>query len=108
MTPRPGNRINGRTPCVLAVECIKISGRKDVFSAKTVNYSREGLGLVSRKPVKTGTNLIVRLLDFPTPQTRADDERIRALGMAEVRWTKEVLDAEGLAYAMGVRYVYAD
>jgi hypothetical protein len=102
------NRINSRVSCELRLECIKISGRSDVFVARSINYSRNGLGLVSRNPVKTGTHLIVRVLDFPRAETPANKKWIRAAGMAEVRWIEEIRDPAERYYVMGVRYLFTD
>jgi hypothetical protein len=64
--------------------------------------------LVSRKAFKPGTNLIVRMLDFPPSKSSEDYPRVRAMGLAEVRWIEEVMDEDGLAYEMGMRYVFTD
>jgi hypothetical protein len=103
-----GNRINSRTTCELKAEFIKFSSRKNVFGAKSINFSQNGLGLVSRTAVKAGSHLIVRMLEFPSPEMRTDKAWIRATGIAEVRWINEVVDDDGLSYTMGVRYVHTD
>lgn len=92
----------------LHAECIKLSGRSDVFAAKSIKHTRNGMVLVSRKVFKTGTNLIVRMLEFPPPDSSKDYPRVRAMGLAEVRWVEEVMDEDGLAYEMGMRYVFTD
>lgn len=92
----------------LNAECIKLSGRSDVFNARSVNSSRNGLILVSRKAVKAGTTLIVRFKDLPLSQTRRNDQGIRTTGLAEVQWVEEIIDSDGLAYALGVSYIYTD
>jgi hypothetical protein len=30
------------------------------------------------------------------------------MGLAEVRWIQEVMDEDGLAYELGMRYVFTD
>ena len=57
---------------------------------------------------KPGTNLILRMLKLPSLKVRKYDECVRATSMVEVRWVEEIVDAGGLSYAMGVRYVHAD
>ncbi len=92
----------------LRAECIKLSGRSDVFNAKSIKHTDGGMVLVSRKAFKPGTNLIVRMLDFPPSDSGEDYPRVRAMGLAEVRWVEEVMNEDGLAYEMGMRYVFTD
>ena len=89
-------------------ECIKLTGRSDVFIAKLVNCSRNGLILVSRKAVKPGTNLIIRFKTLPFRQIEQNTANLRVAGLAEVNWVEEIIDSEGLAYALGVNYIYTD
>ncbi len=103
-----GKILEDNPESVLNAECIKLSGRSDVFNARSVNFSRNGLILVSRKSVKPGTNLIVRIKDVPHSQTGMNFEGFRTAGLAEVLWVEEIIDADGLAYALGVRYIYTD
>ena len=97
-----------RKSWTLNAECIKLSGRSDVFNAKSIKHTNGGMVLVSRKAFKPGTNLIVRMLDFPPSDSSEDYPRVRAMGLAEVRWVEEVMDEVGLAYEMGMRYVCTD
>ena len=92
----------------LHAECIKLSGRSDVFTAKTIRHSRNGMVLISRKAFKPGTYLIVRMLDFPPSSSGEGEPRIRSMGLAEVRWVEEVMGEDGLTYEMGIRYVHTD
>ncbi len=102
------NRQRGRTACELRAECLKLSGRSDVFTARSINYHQDGIVLVSRKAVKPGTLLVVRVLNFPSAQVLAGNAGLRSTGLAEVRWVEEFMDTDGLAYAMSLRYLYAD
>ncbi len=99
------SRQRRRTPCELNTECLKLSGRSDVFSARSINYSQDGIVLVSKRAVKPGTFLVVRVLNFPSAQVLSGDTSIRSTGLAEVCWVEEVMDADGLSYAMSLRYV---
>jgi hypothetical protein len=103
-----GKILKSNPESVLNAECIKLSGRSDVFNARSVNFSRNGLILVSRKAVKPGTNLIVRIKDLPLSQTGRNIEGYRTTGLAEVQWVEEIIDSDGLAYALGVSYIYTD
>jgi hypothetical protein len=97
-----------RKSWTLHAECIKLSGRTDVFNAKSIKHTSGGMVLVSRKAFKPGTNLIVRMLDFPPSDSSEDYPRVRAMGLAEVRWVEEVMDEDGLFYELGMRYVFTD
>jgi hypothetical protein len=97
-----------RKSWTLQAECIELSGRSDVFNAKSIKHTHGGMVLVSRKAFKPGTNLIVRMLDFPPSKSSEDYPRVRAMGLAEVRWIEEVMGEDGLAYEMGMRYVFTD
>lgn len=63
---------------------------------------------MSRQAVKPGTNLIVRMLNFHSLEMRRDAECVRTTSLAEVRWVKEIIDADGLSFVTGVRYLYTD
>ena len=97
-----------RKTWTLRAECIKLSGRSDVFNAKSIKHTHGGMMLISRKAFKASTTLIVRMLDFPPSDSSEDYPRVRAMGLAEVRWVEEVMDEDGLAYEMGMRYVFTD
>jgi len=97
-----------RKSWTLHAECIKLSGRSDVFNAKSIKHTSGGMVLVSKKVFKPGTTLIVRMLDFPPSDSSEDYPRVRAMGLAEVRWVEEVMDEDGLVYELGMRYVFTD
>lgn len=102
------NLLDDNPDCVLNAECIKLSGRSDVFNAKSVRFDQNGQILVSRKAVKPGTNLIVRFKDLSHSQMTINNEDFRATSLTEVQWVEELIDADGLAYAFGVNYIYND
>lgn len=102
------NRQRERTSLEFRAECLKLSGRSDVFIARSINYNQGGVELVSKKAVKPGTLLVVRVLNFPSAHIPGGNAGIRSTGLAEVRWMDEIMDAEGLSYAMGLRYLYTD
>ena len=91
-----------RKTWTLHAECIKLSGRSDVFTAKSVKHTHGGMVLISRKAFTPCPTLIVRMLDFPPSDSSEDYPRVRAMGLAEVRWVEEVMEEDGLAYEMGV------
>ncbi|MFZ0242745.1 MAG: hypothetical protein WAL90_13965 [Desulfobacterales bacterium] len=108
MNPLQKERLQSRRTWALHAECIKLSGKSDVFNATSIKHAGNTMVLVSRKACKPGTNIIVRMLDFPPATGDEDGPRIRGMGLAEVRWIEEIMDEDGLAYEMGMRYVYTD
>ena len=90
----------------LNAECIKVAGRRDVFKVRLVEFTQHEMVLISRKPVRPGTYLILRLADLPSVEIRDDGEYIRMNGLTEVFWAEEVIEEDGLVYyALGVKYV---
>jgi hypothetical protein len=102
------NILDSQTDSLLNAECIKLSGRSDVFNAKSVRFNQSGQILISRKAVKPGTNLIVRFKNLTDAQAQNNDEGFRATSLTEVQWVEEVIDSDGLAFAIGVKYLYMD
>ena len=108
MEGHSNRRINERVAFEVDAECIKISGRSDVFSAKSTNFSKNGLNLISRKPVKPGANLIIRMHRDVHSVSGCALSPIDENGLTEVCWVKEVMGTDGMPYAMGIKYLYAD
>ena len=77
------------------------------YHAKTTNHSREGINFVSKFPLKTGANIYVRV-DYDSQ----DDHRssicdcggVRQIGIAKVKWCREVSDNFGSFYKIGLNY----
>lgn len=107
MAKAQANRKDCTGSCQLHAECIKISGRSDVFNVTSRKYDGEKLILVSKTAVRPGTCLIVRMLDFPAVQPEAGGF-LRAAGIAEVQSVREIMEEDGLAYELGVKYLYTD
>jgi hypothetical protein len=102
------NILDGQSTGVLNAECIKLTGRSDVFNAKSVRFDQYGQILISRRTVKPGTNLIIRFKDLPDTTAQFNDKDFRATSLTEVQWVEEIIDSDGLAYAIGVSYLYMD
>ena len=100
--------LDGQSNCVLNAECIKLTGRSDVFNAKSVRFDQHGQILISRRTVKPGTNLIIRFKDLSNTKAQFNAENFRATSLTEVQWVEEIIDSDGLAYAIGVNYLYMD
>lgn len=105
MNSQTGNLKEQRATCDLDAECIKVAGRRDVFKVRLIDFAQNEMVLISRKSVKPGTYLILRLADLPSVEIRNDSEYIRMNGLIEVSWADEVIEEDGLVYALGVKYV---
>lgn len=96
---------NCDTACDLQAECIKLTGRSDVFNANMINCGKDGLVFVSPKVVKKGAYLIVRIRNFLHTETNGHEEYIRSTGLTEVCWVEEIINEKGLNYKMGLKYL---
>jgi hypothetical protein len=86
-------------------ECIKLSGRSDVFRADIKRCDNNGLTLVTQKSIKQGTYLVVRIRHFSYEIFFRDNMYIRSTGLAEVRSVEEFINEKGLSYQMKLTYV---
>lgn len=86
-------------------ECIKLTGRSDVFNADIKRCDNNGLTLVTQKPIKQGVYLVVRIRHFSYETSFRDNSYIRSTGLAEVRTVEEFIDEKGLSYQMKLTYV---
>ena len=108
MAKTPANQNECSRACQFCTECIKISGRSNVFNATSRKYDQDELVLVSKMPVHPGTCLIVRMLDLPASKDLMHTGFLRTAAIAEVQYVQEIMEEDGLAYEMGVRYLYTD
>jgi hypothetical protein len=108
MAKAQANQMECPGACRLRAECIKISGRSNVFNATSRKYGQDELVLVSKTPVHPGTCLIVRMLDLPASKHLTHTGFLRTAAIAEVQYVQEVMEEDGLAYEMVVKYLYTD
>ncbi len=96
---------NNDFTCAHQAECIRLTGRSDVFQAQIVMCRRDGLDLVAPKFAKPGTYLIVRMRKFSPTASSVHEDYIRTTGLTEVRWVEEVIDENGLTFKMRLKYI---
>jgi hypothetical protein len=94
--------------CQLYAECIKISGRSKVFNAKLVKYEKNDLVLVSKTAVHPETFLVVRIMYFSASKCCNGSDFPRMSEITEVKYVRETMEDEGIAYELGVKYLYMD
>jgi len=78
------------------------------YHAKTANHSQEGINFVSDFPLKPGASIYVRV-DYDSH----DDHRpgicncggARNMGLAEVKWCREIPDDYESLYKIGLKYI---
>jgi hypothetical protein len=84
---------------------IQISDR--FYHAKTTNHSREGINFVSDFPLKTGANIYVRV-DYDSHDDHrsgiCDCGKVRQIGLAKVKWCREISGDYGSFYNIGLKY----
>ena len=77
------------------------------YHAKTTNHSHEGINFVSGSPLKTGANIYVRV-DYDSPDDHqvgiCDCGGVRQIGLAKVKWCREISDDYGSFYKNGLKY----
>ena len=99
-------RVNERTPCKFKAECIRLTGTGTNDLIKVINFSKEGMGLISKKAMEIGSYQIIRVLNSSLesdPGARLD---IRTLGVVEIRWIKGIENNRGAEYRTGVKYLF--
>ena len=78
------------------------------YHAKTTNHSQEGINFVSDFPLKTGANIYVRV-DYDSHDDQqpgfCDCGGARLLGLAEVKWCREIPDGYESFYKIGLKYL---
>lgn len=71
------------------------------------SFSSDGLYIETPYKYNSGTILIVRVDRYPSlPTSLAEAERPRSICLAEVKWQRELVDADGIRFGMGLRYIY--
>ena len=95
----------GDLACDHQAECIRLTGRSDVFHAHIIMCGKDGLDIVAPKYTNPGTYLIVRMRNFSPAAPPGYEEHIRSAGLAEVRRVDEIIDENGFIYKMRLKYI---
>ncbi|UCF90269.1 MAG: PilZ domain-containing protein [Desulfobacterales bacterium] len=90
------------------VQCTIFNAAKS-FPAKTFNHGMGGMYLRSKTLLQPGIALCIRLKDFPTyKDCPGFCQGLRTMTLAEVKWCRELSDADAFGYEFGVRYYEPD
>jgi hypothetical protein len=86
---------------------MKIHNERRAYNRWTTNHSREGLNFVSDFPLITGANIYVRV-DYDSQDDHqagiCDCGGVRQIGLAKVKWCREIPDDYGSFYNIGLKY----
>ena len=103
---KTSSRLNKRTPCTLRADCMKLSRRGMVDLIKIINYSEKGMGLISKKNLEIGSNLIIQVHDKPLIKDQLARRIIRTVGVVQVRWMSAIGKKNGSEFRAGVKYLF--
>jgi hypothetical protein len=99
---RAYKRCNYQTPVI----CAYFNSDR-FYHAKTANHSQDGINFVSEFPLKTGADIYVRVDYFSHadhPSDICDCGGARQIGLAEVKWCREIPCDYGSHYKIGLKY----
>ena len=99
-------RLSQRKSCVLPAEVIKLTGTCAVDRIRVTNFSKEGMCLISKKPMEIGSYLIIRIHDLSAIEDLNACGSIGTVGVTEVRWVKKIVDNGDLEFRTGVKYLF--
>lgn len=75
------------------------------FDARTLNHCTGGMCFKSRTSLRPGATVYIRVKNFhPNGSCHGDCEGLRSATLADVKWCKEIPDANVPSYGIGVKY----
>ena len=77
------------------------------YRGKTMNHSDDGIYFESNFPVKPGASIYIRVENYSHEGLRAGICRcggIRTIGIAEVKWCRELTSVSDSYYGIGLKY----
>jgi hypothetical protein len=77
------------------------------YRGKTINHSDDGIYFESNFPVKPGASIYIRVENYFHKGSGTGTCRcggIRSIGIAEVKWCKELTRAANSYYGIGLKY----
>lgn len=99
-------RANERCSHQASVTCAYFNSDR-FYHAKSRNHSIDGINFYSGFPMKPGASIYVRINSYSPEgyQTGACGcKAARSIGLAEVKWCKEIADTYGAFYSIGLKY----
>jgi hypothetical protein len=99
---RTNKRCSFQTPVI----CAHFNSDR-FYHAKTANHSQDGINFVSDFPLKSGANIYVRVDYYSHDDHQSgvcDCGGMRQIGLAEVKWCREIPGDYGSYYKIGLKY----
>ena len=100
------NRIFKRNICSLTADCMLLNGRSDLNPIKVVNYSEGGIGLISNKLLKIGSQQVIVVNGKCNEDNFHECLSIRMVSVAEVIWVQKIFGNKSTAFNTGVKYSF--
>lgn len=106
-TGRTGARAYHRNPTEAGINCRPFSsGIQQGADGIMRNFSTTGSYIETSCRFNPGTILIVRMTQFPSDTSSLPAEGgLRSIGLAEVKWMRDLSAENASRYGMGVRYI---
>ena len=77
------------------------------YHTEATNHSQEGINFFSDFPLKAGSSIYVRIDNYSPEGHQTGNigcKGVRQIGLAKVKWCKEIPDAYGAFYSIGLKY----
>ena len=97
-----------RNPTKAAITCQPFASSSAFRASDGImrNFSCNGSYIETSCEFKSGTILIVRMTRYPSfPSSLADEEGLRSICLAEVKWLQELADDNAIRFGMGLKYL---
>lgn len=100
MEKRAGRRLK----CEASITC-SCFNKDEIFNAKMLNYSPDGMYFESKFLLKERTNILFKVKDLRLDRSDPKHcEGLRTVSLAEVKWWKDMGDKTAANFGIGVKY----
>lgn len=99
-------RANERCSHQTSVTCAYFNSNR-FYHAEATNHSIDGINFFPDFPLKPGSSIYVRIDSYSPESHRTgtcDCRGVRTIGLAEVKWCKEISGSYGAFYSIGLKY----
>lgn len=108
MTAHKENRTHDRFTHKASLICSRFN-TDSYYNTQKCNHGGGGLCFESKAAFQRGTVLNIRMQDYSTDGINPEAwEGFRTMAIAEVKWCKEINDAKGNHFDVGVKYYNPD
>jgi hypothetical protein len=97
-------KIRERQACCVPV-VVSIFNKKKFFYAQAINSTMDGICIKSNTSLRPGTTVYLRVKKFfPDTSRTCTFEGLRSVTLGEIKWCRELVDADTCTYEIGVKY----